>query len=160
MDGLESFGQLSLAAKEWKPSSAATKLTSDRQSSSASDLTSSYGSGSGSAVAGAAAAGASYGSAPLSPAVPQSPVTQMSPLRTGGLLPSPPGRTAWQQHQKHEQGGGHEGFLNAYAGAESWNASPVPSEQPPAWPDGEFLLFFVCFDSISIDSNVLINSPT
>jgi hypothetical protein len=163
MDGLESFGQLSLTAKEWKPSSASTNSTSDRQSSLASEVTSTYGSVSvsGSAGAGAGAGGAgvgvSYGSAPLSPAIPQSPATQMSPLRTGGLLPSPPGRTAWQQHH-HEQGGGHDGYLNPYAVAEGWGKSPVALEQPPAWPDGAFFLFFAGFNSASIDSVVLTNS--
>ena len=157
MDSLESFGQLSTAAKEWKPSSAAAKPVSDRQSSFATDRTSSYDSTSGSG----SGAGPNYGGAPLLPAVPQSPIPQMSPIRAGGLLPSPPGRTAWQQHHKQEYEGIHSGLSglsNPYARAESWGTSPVSSENPTAWPDGEFFLFIARFRFMSFVSEVLTNS--
>lgn len=126
MDGLDSFGQLSTTAKEWKPAS--VKSASDRQSSFASDR-SSYGSSGGEAP--------SFGSAPLPPPVPLSPVPQHSPIRSG-LLHSPPGRTAWQQQQ-----GGSGEFSNPYAGASKWVGSPQQQQQqqqPPPWPDGEFFV--------------------
>ncbi len=131
MDTLDSFGQLSTTAKEWKPPSA--QLNSDRQLIFASDRTV-YGSSGGTATGFVS-----------NDRVPQSPVPQASPIRTGGLLPSPPGRTAWQQHQVGNSGD----FANTpYIGAGSWGASPTPSQQAPVWPDGECFASFRTFNGM------------
>jgi hypothetical protein len=145
MDTLDSFGQLSTTAKEWKPPSA--KLTSDRQLSFASDRTA-HGSSGGTSTTG------NFVSNPLSSPVPQSPIPQASPIRTGGLLPSPPGRTAWQQHQVGSSG---DFANNPYVGAGSWGASPTPSQQAPVWPDGELFGFKRRFNGMFVASGLTIS---
>jgi hypothetical protein len=167
MDELESFGRLSTSAKEWKPSSMGGSVSSNSNSSNiyndnigsqqisntislnqsipttptiASKASSSY------TIFASNTPDLNLHSAsiishiPTLPGLPTSP-TITSPMRMSGLLPSPPGRIAWQQDcSTSSKTYGEENFINPYVRAENnWlGTSSMISQDVPIWSEGEY----------------------
>jgi hypothetical protein len=169
MDELESFGRLSTSAKEWKPSSMGDSVSNSSSSSNIYKKNICSQSNNGISLNASIPTtptmlskhSSSYtmltlstsgehnphcasitNHASTSPGLPLSPTITgpRSPMRLSGLLPSPPGRIAWQQENSNSNTSyGDESYINPYAGSESsWlRTSSMTLQDLPTWPEGE-----------------------